>query len=125
MDGAADVESKLCLRYWNADDNFLALSWKDERVYLNPPFCLANQAIEKAAFEYEAHGVTSAVLLYAKTAGAAIRTAVAAGASLGVFEKRVAYVPAPSVTFSTPNRDSMVLVFKTDHPRLFVFDEVY
>lgn len=125
VDGAADVESKLLPRFWDADENFLAVSWKGECVYLNPPFCLANQAIEKASFEYEAQGTVSAILLYAKTAGRALKTAIAAGVSLGTFERRVAYLPAPGVTFSSPNRDSMVLVFKDGHPKLFCFEERY
>ena len=125
IDGAADVESKLLPRYWDADDNFLSRSWEGECVYLNPPFCLANQSIEKASFEYEAHGVTTAILLYAKTAGRALRTAIAAGVSLRSFERRMAYLPAPGVTFSSPNRDSMLLVFKAGHPRLFCFEDLY
>jgi phage N-6-adenine-methyltransferase len=111
VDAACDASNQLLSRGWTADDDFLTQSWERHRVFLNPPFCLASKAIETATSWAGLFRVPSVLLLPAKTCGAAVAEAVANGASIGVFRKRVNYEPAPGVKFSTANRDSMLLVF--------------
>ena len=103
--------------------DFLSVEWRHHRVFLNPPFALSNAAIGKACEEWQRSRVPSVLLLPAKTAGPAMCVAVQEGGSLGVLPKRVQYVPAPGVVFSTANRDTMILTFGFGFDRLFVWRE--
>jgi hypothetical protein len=111
VDAACNASNRLLPVGWTADDDFMVKHWTWHRVFLNPPFCLASEAIKTAASWAGLFQVSSVLLLPAKACGAAIAEAVKRGASIGVFPRRINYEPAPGVTFSTANRDSMLLVF--------------
>lgn len=111
IDAACDASNQLLPSGWTADDDFMAQDWQEHRVFINPPFCLASEAIKNAALWAGLFQVPSVLLLPAKTCGLAITGAVRRGASIGVFPWRVNYEPAPGVRLSSANRDSMLLVF--------------
>lgn len=52
IDAAASVENAKLPRFWTVDDDALAQSWTDERVWCNPPYSNIRPWVEKAHHEY-------------------------------------------------------------------------
>lgn len=66
LDPCASRENAKCKRYFSVDDNGLLQSWKDERVFCNPPYSDADSWVKKAWIERN-DAVLSVLLLPART----------------------------------------------------------
>lgn len=69
LDAAASKENALCKKFYTEKDNGFMQSWKDETVFINPPY---NQKdlhsfIEKASVELMTHLTTSVLLVPLKS----------------------------------------------------------
>ena len=62
LDAAASHENFKVPAYYTADDDALAKSWKDEVVYVFPPFNELRTWTEKAAYESQNNGATVVML---------------------------------------------------------------
>lgn len=54
LDAAASAANAKCERYYTRDTDGLLRSWRDERVWLNPPFSRLEPWVAKAWFEMNA-----------------------------------------------------------------------
>lgn len=52
IDAAAAPHNAMLPRYWTRTDDALKQSWRDERVWVNPPYSLLDPWVEKAWAEY-------------------------------------------------------------------------
>ncbi len=54
IDVAANANNAKCPRYYTREDNGLIASWKDERVWCNPPYSNIAEWVAKASHEHDA-----------------------------------------------------------------------
>lgn len=67
LDPAASELSHMVDNYYTLEDDGLSKSWAGETCFINPPYSKARQWIEAATEEYVTSGVTSVMLLAART----------------------------------------------------------
>jgi phage N-6-adenine-methyltransferase len=63
VDAAASNKNALCKRYWTEEDSGLEKSWKDEIVFLNPPFCNWGIWAKKSVIETKKYECTVLMLI--------------------------------------------------------------
>jgi len=56
IDVAAAAHNTKCERYYSIEDDGLAQSWADERVWCNPPYSSIRPWVEKAWYEWDHAG---------------------------------------------------------------------
>lgn len=68
IDAAADAENRKCERYYTKQENALEKSWKNERVFLNPPYGRElPKWVKKAAEEAKNKNTIIVMLIPART----------------------------------------------------------
>jgi len=68
LDPCATAQNAKCARYFTADDNGLAQSWAQRRVFMNPPYGRAiAQWLSKAYWESQHTGALVVCLVFART----------------------------------------------------------
>lgn len=66
LDPAASKENHKCPKFYDKNDDGLSKSWKDERVFLNPPYSETKKWIEKSLQEKDSAEVV-VLLIAART----------------------------------------------------------
>jgi phage N-6-adenine-methyltransferase len=64
LDPCASISNAKCSKFYTVDDNGLSKSWKDEIVFINPPYKQSTEWIKKAYDEWY-HNKATCVLLIA------------------------------------------------------------
>jgi site-specific DNA-methyltransferase (adenine-specific) len=67
LDPCANGKNAKCPRYYTKKDDGLSRSWKDEKVWINPPYSSVGAWMAKAAEEAKSNGATSVLLVPART----------------------------------------------------------
>ena len=68
LDPCASATNAKCEKYFTCDDNGLAQSWADRRVFMNPPYGrVIGSWLEKAYRESQKHGTLVVCLVFART----------------------------------------------------------
>lgn len=113
VDAAADASNTLVPRFWSAEQDGAVQSWKNERVFCNPPYGkgLIQPFVERALDDVrETYAV---LLLPARTDTAwfqALWALVPQGDVLIDFlPRRVRFVPPPGVAESSPTEASILV----------------
>ena len=66
LDPASDGLNNKCSKFYTPQDNGLDQSWKNETVYINPPYSNCYGWVKKAYLEARDNNVTSVLLLPAR-----------------------------------------------------------
>ncbi len=115
VDGAASLGNALLPRFWTkahaGGHGALGLSWRGERAFINPPFGMIRDFLDKALDE--AGEAFSCFVLPANVDTKWFHE-VAVYADKHVFRGRVCYLPPPGVDVSTPSFPSMIAMFGPD-----------
>jgi len=67
LDPCATHENHTCVKYYTVEEDGLSQSWKNETVFINPPYSNIGAWIKKAAEEYTTNGATAIMLMPART----------------------------------------------------------
>jgi site-specific DNA-methyltransferase (adenine-specific) len=67
LDACADDSNHLCDRYYSKDDSCFDHSWKDERVFMNPPYGRGIKAFVYKAYQERDNADVIVALLPART----------------------------------------------------------
>lgn len=69
LDPAATNENAKCERFYTKEQDGLAHSWHNERVFINPPYSETKTWVEKAIYEVEENDCTMVVMLLPSRTG--------------------------------------------------------
>jgi len=67
LDPCCTIESAKCQKYYTNKDDGLSQSWSGERVFVNPPYGDIKSWVKKAHDELKQNGVTTVMLIPART----------------------------------------------------------
>lgn len=67
LDPCSTKENHLCDKYYTKEENGLCKSWKNETVFVNPPYSKIKQWVEKCYNEHETNGTTIVMLIPSRT----------------------------------------------------------
>jgi phage N-6-adenine-methyltransferase len=67
LDPASDGANNKCAKHYTLQTNGLVQSWLNETVFINPPYSKTYDWVKKAHTEAKENGVTSVVLIPART----------------------------------------------------------
>lgn len=121
LDPCATDQNHKCAKYYTIDDDGLSKSWKDEVVFINPPYSKLAQWLEKAHYETINNDAVCVMLIPSRTDTVAWHKYVMSGGSEITFIKgRLKFgnetncAPFPSCivkignqSFAPPTVDSM------------------
>lgn len=118
LDAAADAVNALCDHYLTEEQDGTKAPWqidgKPAVTFVNPPFKDIQPWVD-AAIRNKAAGTLSVVLTCASVNSIWFNHALP-HCELWFFNGRVHYEPAPGIEFSTPNRDSHLMIFDPEKP---------
>ena len=66
LDPASDGTNNKCVKHYTIKENGLVQSWKDERVFINPPYSKVYDWVRKGHDEAKTNDVTSILLVPAR-----------------------------------------------------------
>jgi site-specific DNA-methyltransferase (adenine-specific) len=67
LDPCATAENRKCEKYYTIEQNGLTKAWKDEVVFVNPPYSNIGEWVAKAHYESTHNGATVVMLIPART----------------------------------------------------------
>jgi len=67
LDPCSTIESTKCKKYYTIEDDGLSKSWKDETVFVNPPYGKIKDWVKKAHDESVNNGTVVVMLIPART----------------------------------------------------------
>lgn len=67
LDPCSTIESAKCKKYYTLEDNGLTKSWKNETVFVNPPYGNIKEWVKKAHDESSNNGALVVMLIPART----------------------------------------------------------
>ena len=67
LDPCSTHDNRKCKKYYTIWDNGLSRSWKNERVFVNPPYSDVGKWVKKSYEESTENGATVALLIPART----------------------------------------------------------
>lgn len=67
LDPCATADNRKCWKYFSQSDDGLIQDWSNEVVFVNPPYSNVAGWVEKCYNEYKDKGVTSVLLIPART----------------------------------------------------------
>ena len=67
LDACANAANHKCAKYYTVEDDGLTKSWKDEVVFVNPPYSDVGKWVAKAYHESRENGATVVMLIPVRT----------------------------------------------------------
>ena len=119
LDAAASEENAKCDKFYTREQDSMSIEWRDERVFLNPPY--SRKSIES----YGVEGWLAKAHVSASQHGSLVVVLTPGDCSTGWFAKyaelasevrllnpRVKFVPPPGVKESSPEKGNALFVFR-------------
>lgn len=107
---AASSNAKLSI-FWGEAEDALTQPWQGHRVWCNPPYINVTPWVHKAQSEAHNHGVTTALLLPARTEQAWFKSLLADSVELAFFAGRIQFLPPEGIAASSNREGSLLAVF--------------
>ena len=67
LDACANKENRKCEKYYTIEDDGLSKSWRNEVVFVNPPYSDVGKWVAKAYYESTNNGATVVMLIPSRT----------------------------------------------------------
>ena len=113
LDAASSDENALCVKHYTLKEDGLSQSWMGETVYCNPPYGRdVGKWLAKASDETK-NGVTTVMLLPARTDTKAFHEYVYGKAEIRFIKGRVKYTLGGAESYPAPF-PSMIVIFRPE-----------